>query len=359
MLKKKDVINLAKDLVRIPSLTGQEKDVAMFVKKLLDEGGFEVILQEVEPDRPQVIAFIRGNNKGKSLMLNGHLDIDPIKELWKNNPFKPRIEGNRFWGAGIHNMKSGLASMLSAAITVKRSKINLKNDLVIACVVGELQGGKGTVYMLNKGIKADLAIVPEPYSINNIITKHVGVHKFPITTIGKSIHMSRRENGVDAIEKMLIVIEALKNLDLGIKNPDFPEVPQYLIGSIIGGRNRDYDLGGICYLSDVCTIFVDLRYPGGINSKNIDKKIIQMLENIKKKVKYFKYAYDRPPNPRFKIGGTDMPPMNISPNIELVNIIKKNHKMITHKKIKKVGVVLPYSYCGNDTAHLQKAGIEC
>lgn len=359
LLKKKDVIGIAENLISIPSLTGQEKDIVMFVKNLLDREGFDTILQEVEPGRPQIIAFIRGDKKGESLMLNGHLDIDPIKELWKGDPFKPRIEGNRLWGAGIHNMKSGVAAMLSAAIAVKKSKINLSGDLVVACVVGELQGGKGTVHMLKSGIKTDYAIVPEPYSIGNIITKSVGVHKFSITTIGKSIHISRKEKGIDALEKMLKVIEALKRLDLGVKDPDFPGVPRYVIGSIIGGHNRSYDLGGACYLPDVCTIIADLRYPEGITPRGIDEKIVQMLEEIRKKDKDFKYEYEHPPNQKFKVGGTDMPPMNVSTDIELVKIIRSNHQHITGKKIGKVGAVVPYSYCGNDTAHLQRAGIEC
>jgi len=358
-LREDEIIEIGKNLIRIPSFTEKEREAVFFVKDLLEKEGFETLLQEVDTNRPQIIAFLRGSGKGRSLMFNGHLDIDPITESWKWNPFEPLIKGNRLFGAGIHNMKSGIASMLASAIAIKRSKIKLDGDLIVSSVVGELQGGRGTIHMLNSGIRTDFAIVPEPYSVNNIITKCVGVHKFAINTIGKSIHISRKEIGVDSIQKMLKVIERLNHFDLGVTDPDFPGIPRHIIASIIGGRNRDYDLSGPCNLADFCTIIVDMRYPEGITPDEIDHKIIQMLEKIKEQDNEFQYEYEHPPNPRFHIGGTDMPPMNIDSDIELIKIIKNNYKFISKQEIKNTGVVLPYSYCGNDTAHLQRAGIDC
>src|ERR1700733_973154 len=172
-----DILSIAKDLIRIPSPTESESEVAHYIFNLLKKEDIAAELQEVSPGRPQVIARIKGQGDSRSLMFNGHMDNDSLTENWQGNPYEPRVEGNHLWGAGIHNMKSGVAAMLAAAIAVKRSKIPLAGDLVIACVVGELQGGKGTLHMLKSGIRADMAIVPEPYSTNVIITKCVGVHK--------------------------------------------------------------------------------------------------------------------------------------------------------------------------------------
>jgi acetylornithine deacetylase len=206
-IQEAEVLSIAKDLIRIPSPTESEAAVTEYVSQLLGREGFEVVIQEVSPGRPQVIGRLRGTGGGKSLMLNGHSDNDAITESWQWNPYEPRVEGNRLWGAGIRNMKPGLAAMLAAAITVKRLNIPLRGDLIIACVVGELQGGKGTIHLVKNGIRANMAVVPEPYSTNIIITKCVGVHKCAISTIGKSIHTSRSELGVDAIQQMLKVIE--------------------------------------------------------------------------------------------------------------------------------------------------------
>ena len=96
-------------------------------------------------------------------MFNGHLDSNPLAAGWTRNPYDPWVEGNRLHGAGIRNMKSGVASMIHAAEAIRRSGVSLAGDIVIACVLGELQGGLGTKYLLDKGYRTDAAVVTEPY----------------------------------------------------------------------------------------------------------------------------------------------------------------------------------------------------
>ncbi len=358
-LGQDQVLAIAQDLIRIPSPTESEREVASHIAGLLRREGFRVELPEVEPGRPQVIARLPGRGRGRSLMFNGHMDNDSLTEDWRWNPYEPRVEGNRLWGAGIHNMKAGVAAMLAAAIAVKRSGVPLDGDLVVACVVGELQGGKGTIHLLEAGVRTDLAIVPEPYSTNNVLTKCVGVHKCAISTIGRSVHTSRSEQGVDAITKMLKVIEALPGVELANADPDFPALPKIVVGSIIGGRSRDYDLAGPCNLSDYCTIIVDVRYAGAYTPKDIDRAFVALLERLKAGDPDFNYEYRHPVPASFKVGGADMPPTDVPADAEIVRLVKDAHRLVTGREIQRCGVVLPYSYCGNDTAHLQRAGIPC
>ena len=132
-------------------------------------------MQEVEPDRFQTVAILRGSGGGKSLMLNGHIDIDPLAMGWKRDPWTPSIEGDLIFGAGIRNMKSGVSSLVTAAEAIRKSGVSLKGDLVLACVVGELQGGVGTTYLCQNGPLTDMAVVPEPFGADNILTVHAGV----------------------------------------------------------------------------------------------------------------------------------------------------------------------------------------
>lgn len=358
-LGEAEIVSIAKDLIRIPSPTESEQEVAAYVFALLQKEGFDVRYQEVAPGRRQVIARMAGRGGGRSLMYNGHMDNDSLTESWQWDPYEPRIEGNRLWGAGIHNMKSGLAAMLAAGIALKRSRTPLAGDLVLACVVGELQGGKGTIHMLKSGLRTDLAIVPEPYSTQVIITRCAGVHKCAISTIGRSVHTSRSEEGVDAIRQMLKLIAALPQLDLKQDDPDFPALPKLTVGSIIGGRSRDYDLAGPNNLSDCCTIIVDLRYVGDDTPEDIDRKYIALLDRLGAEDPDFRYEYHHPAPPRFKVGGADMPPTNVPVDAEIVSIVRQAHRQVTGQEIERCGVVLPYSYCGNDTAHLERAGIPC
>ncbi len=359
-LKKEEIVELGCDLIRQPSLTRKEGPAVKFAKDWFEDQGFdEVMLEQVEPGRDQVIARLKGDDTGKSMIFNGHLDIDPITESWQWDPYEPRIEGNRLWGAGIHNMKSGDAAMMCAALAIKRSKAKLRGDLIVECVVGELQGGMGTAQTIKDGIKADMAIVPEPYGVDNILTKCVGVHTFAIHTIGRSEHISRMEESINAIAKMRKVLDELDKMKFEVRDPDFPGAPRWVAGSIIGGRNRDYDLAGPYNIPDFCTILVDFRYPAGYTIEEIDKRMVEMLEGIKRKDPEFKYEFEYPVDPKWRVGGIIMPPMDVSPNAEVVRLLKENHKRVTGEYPKKVGAVPPRSYCGNDTAHLSKAGIEC
>lgn len=354
------MVDLASDLISCPSLTQQEGPAVDFMIDWYEDNGFdELDIQEVEPGRRQVIATLKGDGTGRSIMFNGHLDIDPITESWEWDPYEPRVEGNRLWGAGVHNMKGGDASFLSAALAIKRSGVKLKGDLICATVVGELQGGIGTVHMLDQGVRADMAIVPEPYGVDNILTKCVGVHDFAINIIGRSEHISRMEEGADAIQMAIKVIDRVYGLEFPVLDPDLPDIPRWLVGSVICGRGRNHDLAGPYNVADFCTLIIDFRYSEGMTPESINSRFIDLLEEMKSEDPDFRLELEYPVNSKYRIGGTVMPPMNVSPDAEVVNLLKENHRMVTGRYPSQIGAVMPRSYAGNDSAHLYKAGIEC
>ena len=162
-IDRDDMLELAKQMIRIPSFKTEETELARFMADYLGRRGYEVQLQEVEPGRFQTIATLRGEGGGKSLMFNGHLDIDPLAFGWKRDPWEPSVEGDRLFGAGVRNMQAGVASMVQAAEAVRRSGVRLKGDLVLACVVGELQGGVGSSYLCEHGPLTDMAVITEPH----------------------------------------------------------------------------------------------------------------------------------------------------------------------------------------------------
>ena len=135
-----EMTSLAEQLVRIQSFKTEETEIAHFLATYLSDRGYEVLQQEVEPGRFQTIATLRGTGGGKSFMLNGHTDIDPLAMGWKRDPWSPSVEDDRIYGAGIRNMKAGIASMITAAEALRTSGVERRGDIVVACVVGELQG---------------------------------------------------------------------------------------------------------------------------------------------------------------------------------------------------------------------------
>ena len=260
-IDENEAVSLASDLIKIPSFKTEETPVATFLADLFRQRGYEVDLQEVEPGRFQTIATLKGSGGGKSLMLNGHMDIDPLAFGWKRDPWMPSREGDRLYGAGANNMKGGLTSIITAAEAISRSGVPMKGDLVVACVVGELQGGVGTLHALRNGLRTDAAIVAEPVGDgDNIITTHVGWVELAISTIGLSQHISRSHRAVDAIDMMIKAIPAIKNVEFTYTpRPDLPDMPRVIVGTIIGGRGRDHDLKGPNFTCDYCTIVADVR----------------------------------------------------------------------------------------------------
>jgi acetylornithine deacetylase len=292
-------------------------------------------------------------------MFDGHIDIDPIPGGWERDPWTPTVEGDRLYGAGIYNMKGGDAAMIMAAVAARRAGVPLRGDVALACVVGELQGGVGTVHMLRSGIRADLAIVPEPYSTQNIITKHTGVVEFLVHVVGRSAHISRMEQGINAISKMTTVVRALEAVRFeGRPDPDLPGLPRLLVGSVVGGRGREWELRGPNIVPDFCSVFVDVRFPEGLTPDSILADVRRALDAAVRADPDLRYEIEWPAKPERRAMREVMTPLSVPRDHPLVQAVRRNVVAIRGVE-PTIGAVPPYSYAGNDTSHLYRAGIPC
>lgn len=354
-----ELVELAKDLARLPSFTTEETECARFLHELFRREGIDSELQEVDPGRFQTIARLRGTGGGQSLMLNGHIDIDPIPDGVSDDPWQPAVKGDVLWGAGLGNMKGGMAAMVMAAIALKRSGAPLKGDVVVASVVGELQGGPGTVHALESGVLTDLAIVGEPSGADSIRTKHAGVVQLGIHVIGRSTHISVKERGINAILKMTKVAEAVENMELrGPRDPDLPALPLVNVGSIIGGRGRDVELRGPNNVPDFCSIFVDIRFTPGMTPETVVADLGRQLDALKAEDPELVYEIEFPLKPERRMLREVMMPFSIPTDTPMIQVLKRNVTEI-RGSAPHVGTKLPNGYGGTDASHLLPAGIAC
>ena len=359
-IKRDFLVDLAQKLIRIPSFKTEETAVARFLAGFFRRRGYEVELQEVDPGRFQTIATLKGTGGGKRVMLNGHIDIDPLAMGWTRDPWNPVVEGDRVYGAGSYNMKGGIASMIGAAEALRKSKLELKGDLSIACVVGELQGGIGTVAALEKGPRPDMAIVPEPYGPDSVLTVHAGWIQMAINVFGDSRHVSQKEEGTDAIRKMSRVVAAINNLELGHPPfPDLPNLPRIMVGGIIGGLGRDHVMNGTNFVSDFCTAIVDARNVPGQTEEMVIADVRKALDAIKAEDRDFSYDIECPPPAKYGVARVSMEPMNMPTDEYVAQLVARKVEEVTGSPPSAIGVKTPGSYSGNDTAHLWKAGIPC
>jgi acetylornithine deacetylase len=355
------MIELASALIRIPSFKTEETPVARFLTDFFRPRGYQVDLQEIEPGRFQTIATLKGSGGGASLMLNGHTDINALTLRWTRDPWTPTVEGDRLYGHGIQNMKGGLTSIIMAAEAVRRSGIPLQGDLVVACVAGETQGGEGTHALMQSGLRTDMAVVAEPFGADHLVTVHAGIVHLAIHTYGITGHIGRLEGTVNAVQKMTAVINALQHVTFRhTPRADLPAFPRLNVGSIIGGRGREYVLIEPPYIPDLCTILVDVHFVPGMTVDGIVADIRRVLDPLTAQDPELRYAIDIPP-PDFFTGRRRlvMDPLDVPVDADIVQTVARHYQAVTGQPPKAIGAVLPHSYTANDTCHLWKAGIPC
>ncbi len=365
-LNNDEIIKLCKEIVEIPSFPPNETPVAEHLARYMEDNGLDTELQEVEPGRFQVLGRIRGTGGGASLMFNGHIDIDALTIDHKKDPFKVEIDEEAFYGHGVGNMKGGVAAMVSAAVAVKRSGIPLKGDLVVACVVGELQMGVGTNYLVKNNILTDYAVVPEPSGLQ-VRTATAGVVVLLIRTLGKAAHIGSmyEQESVDAVEKMFKIWKALKKM--GLKKrftytpfEGKPFLPRIVPGAILGGIGKKTSLQRISFVPDMCTIAVDIRTVPGQTPESVIKDIETVLDELKADDPELEYVIDAFPatyeEPWKATGVPFMPPCNTPIDAYIAQLVAKNHEAVTGEAA--VVGPLPTQMAGNDSGHLSHAGVE-
>jgi len=352
------LIETVSELVAIPSFKGEETPLAHHVAAWCEARGYEVELDEVEPGRLQVIATLKGTGGGRSLMFNGHLDINSLTRGWERDPWTCWVEGDRLYGHGAQNMKGGLGTFMIAAEAVRLSGTRLAGDLVLAFVVGETQGGEGMYHLMNRGFRTDMAVITEPFGADNIATIHSGIMHFAIHVIGRSGHLSQRENTVHAVNKMALVLQRLEHMTFTAEPyPQLPALPRLNVGSIVGGRGEQY-LSEPPYVPDLCTIVVDVHFVPGQTVESILADVQRELDAIKAKDPDFVSEIEMPP-PAFIKGRRRlvMEPVDVSPDAAIVRSLASSYEAVTGKPPAQIGSVLPASYSACDTAWLCKAGV--
>lgn len=223
-------IRLAQELVRIPSVTGEERAAQNRVALALDQAGLEVDAFEADVDRLKahprfpgmevdrteapLVAGTLGQKGDRSLILNGHVDVVPVgdRQAWSSSPWSGHIHADRMYGRGACDMKAGLAIGISAAAAIKKSGLPLRGRLIVQSVVGEEDGGIGTFAMAQHCYRADAAFVLEPTRLR-IIPAQAGALSFRLRIRGRSAHASVRYEGISAIEKFELVEARLRQLE--------------------------------------------------------------------------------------------------------------------------------------------------
>jgi acetylornithine deacetylase len=232
--------------------------------------------------------------------------------------------------------------------------------VVVACVAAELNGGIGTLHALQRGYRTDVAVVAEPYGAKTTLTKHTGTMDVVVHTLGRAMHVSRKEQGVDAIAKMTKAIAAIDRMEFTARHePDLPGLPRLCVGSILGGRGRDYNLRGAYTVSDFCSAYVNVRFNASQTADTVLADLRRTLDRLQAEDPDFRYELEFPPALWRGLGRLAKAAVDVPVSEPIVQMVKRSLALVSGEDPEHLGVRLPQSYAGNDTTHLWAAGIPC
>lgn len=344
-IDEKELKDLVLDLVNIPSPTGSELNMGLFVSNKLKQMGMDVIWQEVEEGRPNVIGILRGNGTGPTLEFDGHLDVSfsGNEDFMMGGASAPsgsvkKINGEDWiFGVGSFNMKAALAAYIVAAKAIIKSGHKLKGDLVISATCGEIEEtqvdefsgkqyrgyGSGARYATSHGILPDYAILGEPTGLK-IMLGHFGSFWVKLTATGGTVvHTAWSRNVPNKIEQFTKVIEGVKAW-----KKSFEERTQFKgyngivnISAIKGGRPWKGSR-----TPDSVSLYLDIRYPPDWPTIKVKREIDSLVMDLNSK------------NPELKLVSEPYsvnPPTEISEDEEVVLSIKQWHKEITGSEPEK------------------------
>lgn len=255
------IAGFLQELVRIPSLPGHEQRAQEFLAQAMREMGLGVTVVKSERERLQahpafcddgvpfverlnVVGRWRGTGNGRSLILNGHMDVvTPGDEfLWSHEPWSGNIVDGKLYGRGACDMKAGLTASLFAVRVLRELNFRPGNDVLLQSVIGEETGGVGTLALIDNGFTADAAIIAEPTALT-LCPIQAGALTFRLKVNGRAAHASMRKTGVSAIEKFYLLERALAELErerhLTFESPWFEDPAQVApisVGTIQGGE---------------------------------------------------------------------------------------------------------------------------
>ena len=342
-IDEEGLIEFTRELIRTPSPSMQEENVADLVAKKMGEIGFDAI--HVDPIH-NVTGHLYGDDPDPELIFNGHMDHVPPGDM--REPYSGKIaDGSKYAvqglvieGRGACDMKGAVAAMIYGAKALKESGIRLKKSFVMTAVVREeMAKGEGILRLLEReGLKGKMAVSGEATRLQTHLG-HRGKLEFNLGVKGKTAHASNPSRGINAVYKMVDFIQDMRKQYALPSHPMLGDCT-FTVIDIVSGPGR---LGPIT--PDWCEIALDRRYLPEETAALVKKEIEALIDNRRKLDPEFKATVEL---------AKDFPPLYCPPKEPVVQIIQKARKTVMGDK----GELSTWKF-GVDGTFIQRAGIPC
>ncbi len=336
---------------------GERKLVGLMVDEMRSLG-LEAELAPVKGDRVNAIGRWRGTGGGRSLMFNGHVDTNPVSEGWTIDPWSGKLDEQFIYGIGVSNMKAGDAAYFCAVRTLIEAGVKLKGDVILTFVVGELQGGVGTSAFIEQGLRADYFVNAEPTDLA-AVTMHAASFTFVIELVGKTRHLSKREEAVDAIITACDLIPRLSAMKFsGALTSEHEKINRVHVGVMHGALGKDLHEWRPPQVADYARIKGSGRYAPGQTEEGALADIRAVLDDLETRFPGLKAAI----TPEHLLGRPTMPSFEVSPDSKIVKAINAAYHKVRGLE-QPTGAITPPGFFGTDAAQLYRGasmeGIVC
>ena len=272
---------LSQKLIQIDSQNpvSNEKAIIDFIGEWLTEDGVPYTLQEVQPDRSNLIAEVKGAGERPPIVIIAHTDTVPIGDGWTEKPLGGEIRDGKIFGRGAADMKTGLAAALYA---VKKAHMqgSLPGDfIVVASIDEEGPGMAGIKALLDAGVvgKDSLVISPEPTSLE-VVRAHRGVMWYEIEAKGVSVHGGHADRGADANHALVEILSEIKTAVAALPFYDtLLKQPLVSIGHMTGGEKTNV-------VPNYARAEIDFRIVPPLTAENANEIIQKCADRAVKRV---------------------------------------------------------------------------
>ena len=272
-----DMIAFARKIISLPSVTGEEGDVAKAITDEMRKLGYDDVIVDTTGN---VIGIIKGSGGGEHILYNCHMDqVDPGNlDAWEYPPFDAVEAGGYIHGRGASDTKGAIATQVYAAAAVKRLGLPHKGDIIVTAVVEEEPGDMWGMRRMYDEVLATypgriaLLVLGEATALN-VYLGHRGKVEIELTVRGKVAHSSAPWRGVNAVYAMQPIIKAIESLDTVLPKHDV------LTRSSIAITNITCSPGWLSTVPDKCTIRIDRRFLPHEDSNSIQKELEEIIRN--------------------------------------------------------------------------------
>jgi acetylornithine deacetylase len=333
--------------------TPGEGELAAHMAEQMKKLGLDAELAPFEGERVNAIGRWHGQGGGKSLLFNGHLDTNPVTEGWTVDPYAGKIDDQFIYGIGVSNMKAGDAAYFCAVKTLIDAGVKLKGDVILTFVVGELQGGVGTLALLKQGLRADYFVNSEPTDLQ-ALSMHAAAFTFIIELVGNTRHLSKREEAVDAIMAACDLIPRLNAMTFsGAPSEEHRSINRCHVGVVHAALGRELEEWRPPQVADYARLKGSCRYAPGQNEAQVLDDMRAELRALEERFPGLKTML----TPEHLKGRPMMPTFEVRRDSPIVQAINRAYKTVRGVE-QPTGAIRPPAYYGTDAAHLQHAGME-